>query len=491
MRLSGDFNRDDGFTLVELVWASMIMLIMVMGVMTVLAFAAQSTQSSSTRITALNLANQRLEQARNLPYDDLGVTYEGGTLGNPAGVIMTPETVDDRFTVTTDVGWARDPDTNRALYKQIHVTVAWEEGHGGHVEVSTSVFGKSNLVNTGDLSVLVRDLVTNELLSNAQVTITPTSGTARTVITSADGEAFFGYLPTGDYAVTILKTNYIFDTAALSAVAVQSGLLTSIVAYGQEPSSVTVTVESDPGTPLSGSTVTLTATSGRVLTAVSGSDGVAHFEDVLVGTYQVAATYTGRSTASAQVVVAAGGQDYPLTLSLAPRNGLTVRVESAGAGISGATVSVLGPAPGTSNAAGSPAVTASNGEVSFGLLEDGTYTITASKSGWNDAVPIVVTYDGSSTTIQVLTLTRDEFGNLVINIFKRNGNRVTSRKWVNVTYPDGDVFSYKSSSSSPSVITLSNIPTGTYSVVSAADGGQARTVTVQPNQTSIVNVNLP
>ncbi len=326
MRFPYGVGEDDGFTLIELVWAAMIMLIVVMGVMTVLTFAAQSTQASATRIAALNLANQRLEQARNLPYDDLGVTYSGGTLGNPAGAILTPETIDDRFTVTTVVGWARDPDTHRALYKTIHVNVAWTEGRGGDVDVSTSVFGKSNLVNTGDLSIVARDLVTDELLSNARVTITPTSGSSRTVTTGEDGEAFFGYLPTGQYAVTIEKTDYIFDTAALSSISVQSDLLTSIVAYGQEPSSVTVTVESEPGAPLNGATVTLTSSAGTVLTATSGANGIARFENLIVGTYQVAARFAGRSTARTQVNVDLPGQDYPLSLTLAPRYGLTVRV---------------------------------------------------------------------------------------------------------------------------------------------------------------------
>ncbi len=137
------------------------------------------------------------------------------------------------------------------------------------------------------------------------------------------------------------------------------------------------------------------------------------------------------------------------------------------------------PQPSSNDATGSPQTTASNGEVSFGLLDDGTYTLMASKSGMNDAVPLVFTYDGSSTTVQVLTLTRNEYGNLEINIFDRNGNRVTARTRVTVTYPNGDVVSYRSSSSSRSVILLTGIPTGQYSVVPEA-GGQARTVYVQP-----------
>ncbi len=491
MRLIRLFRRDEGFTVMELVWSAAIMLIVVMGVYGVLTFAATATQASAIRVTALNVANQRLEQARNLAYDNVGVVYTNGTQGNPAGTILTPEVIDGRFTVTTLVSWARDPSTHRALYKNVHVTVAWTEGRGGSVDVSTSIFGKSTVVNAGDLSVVVRDRDTGQALPASSVTVTPQSGTARVVSTDATGEAFFGYLPSGTYSVAVVKDDYIFDPSVLSSVSIQADLLTSIVAYAQHPSTVRVIVDDGASHPINGSTVTLTSTSGAVLTATTDASGVATFSNLLVGTYQVAARYTGSTTARGVVNVAAGGQTYSLALSLSPRIGLTVRViDTSGVVVQGATVSVTGPSPSTANIAGSPQLTASNGEISFGVLADGTYTISATKSGMIDATPIQVVYDGSSTTVPVLTLGLSQYGTLEIHIFDRNGNPVTSRTRVSVWGPNGYSANLRSDNSSRDVIVITSLSPGQYSVQPNA-GGQIRTVNVQAGQTSIVNVNLP
>jgi len=469
----------------------MIMLIVVMGVYGVLTFAAQSTQASAVRVTALNLANQRIEQARNLSYDNVGVTYADGTQGNPAGTISTPEVVDSRFTVTTTVSWARDPATNRALYKNVHVSVAWTEGHAGHVDVSTSVYGKSNIVNAGDLSVVVRDRDTDEPLPGAVVTVRPQSGAARVVTSDENGEAFYGYLPSGTYAVTVVKGDYIFDPVVLGSVSIQSDLLTSVVAYAQHPSTVNVHVNDGASNPVGDSVVTLTSASGAILTLNTDGSGTATFTNLLVGNYQVAARYTGRTTARDVVNVAAGGETYDLTLSLAPRVGLTVRVvDSSGVAVSGATVSVRGPSPSTANAPGSPATTASNGEISFGTLEDGVYTISASKNGMVDATPMQVTYDGSSITVPTLTLGLNQFGTLEIHIFDNHGHPVTSRTRVSVWGPNGYTANIRSSTDSKDVIIITELSPGQYSVQPNA-GGQIRTVNVQAGQTSIVNVNLP
>lgn len=491
VRVIERIRRDDGFTIMELVWSSMIMLIVVMGVYGVLTFAATATQASATRVTALNVANQRLEQARNLSYDNVGMTYADGTQGNPAGTILTPEVVDTRFTVATLVSWARDPVTHRALYKTIHVTVAWTEGRGGSVDVSTSIFGKSYIVNAGDLSVVVRDRDTDAILPAAQVTVTPQSGAARIVSSDATGEAFFGYLPSDTYAVTIVKGDYIFDPAVLGAVSVQSDLLTSVVAYAQHPSTVRVTVDDGASNPVSGSAVTLTAPSGALLTAYTNSSGVATFGNLLVGTYQVAARYTGRTTARGVVNVAAGGQTYDLPLSLAARSGLTVRViDSSGVAVAGATVNVSGPSPSTAAVAGSPQLTASNGEISFGTLADGTYTLTATKTGMIDSAAMQVAYDGSSTTVPVLTLGLYQYGTLEIHIYDKNGNAVKSRTRVSVWGPNGYSANIRSDAQSKDVIVITQLSPGQYSV-QPDGGGQIRTVNVQVGQTSIVNVNLP
>ena len=74
--------------------------------------------------------------------------------------------------------------------------------------------------------------------------------------------------------------------------------------------------------------------------------------------------------------VTAGGQTVAQTVQMTDPADLLVRaVDGSSNRISGATVTVTGPSPSSSNATGSPALTASNGEISFAQLLDGSYTV--------------------------------------------------------------------------------------------------------------------
>ncbi len=70
-RFMGD---DSGFTVVEYLVAAAILFIVSTGVMGALAYASTANASTAMRELGLEVANQRMEQARNLPYDSLGTT---------------------------------------------------------------------------------------------------------------------------------------------------------------------------------------------------------------------------------------------------------------------------------------------------------------------------------------------------------------------------------------------------------------------------------
>jgi type II secretory pathway component PulJ len=115
MRRFGIARDDSGVSLLELVIASAILFIAAIGTVTALAFAASATQQSTTRTRALNLANQRLEQARAIPYDNVGVVYEDGSTGDPQGTIPAVETVGN-LVITTAVDYLYGVD-DRPTYK--------------------------------------------------------------------------------------------------------------------------------------------------------------------------------------------------------------------------------------------------------------------------------------------------------------------------------------------------------------------------------------
>lgn len=480
-------RSESGFSLAEVVWAAMILFIVAMGVLGAITFAATSTTDSGMKVSALNLANQRLEQARNLPYDSVGTKFVGGELGDPPGSILTPEVVaaDDgrEYTVETDVAWARDPDTGLSLYKEITVRVAWGDGDRRAVSVSTNVFGKSDLVNTGDLSLEVHDLATDELLPGSKVTITPTSGAARVVTTDENGEAFFGHLPTGEYTVAIVKTGYVFDTSSPAGkVTVTADLLTSVVAYLQEPSVIRVKTTSDGTSPLAGATLSLVLPGQPTRYAATDGSGMAQFGSLPTGTYQLRADYAGRSPVQQAVIVSTPGETVDVTLTMPSRAGFVVRVvDSSSNTLPGAAVSVRGPSPGTTHVPGSPGVTASNGEISFGTPADGTYTIAVSLAGYT-TVTQSVTYDGSVGLWQIM-LSQNTPGSMQIHTVDRRG-RSTANQTV---YVDGPNYSRWRQTDANGYLTITGLTPGTYAVTDR-DTGRSYTVQVLPGEESYVEV---
>lgn len=476
--------HDSGFTVLEFVYASGILLVVAIGVIGAIAFTTQNAASSAVRVDALNLANQRIEQVRNMPYDNIGTVDDLGNPGEPPGSILTSETVDSRFTVQTVVGWARDPDTHRALYKTVRITVGWDEGTGGSVSVSSNVFGKSALVNTGDLAITVLDRDTGDSVNAARVTITPASGSARTVYSTESGEAFFGYLPTGSWAVAVTKAGYIFDSLTLPSATVTADLLTSVVAHVQRPSALRVRVTDSGGAVVDNVTVALIRSGTTVRTESTGADGMAVFGDLLVGTYQLHASASGRAPVDTVVNVAQGGQTYEVDLTMAQRAGLVVSVaDSSGNALSGAAVRVTGPSPSTADIAGSPSVSGSNGEVSFGTPPDGTYTVTASMAGFGTMV-VPVDYDGSNGPVQVV-LSPQSSGSLTVHTVDNRG-RSAGSEWV---YVDGPNLSAWRQTTSTGYLTLEGLTPGSFEVTSYRSG-RSYTVPVAAGSTAFIEVRV-
>lgn len=458
--------------------ASAILLIIALGTLSALDFSAQSSADSARRVTATNVANQQIEQIRNMPYDVIGV--DGA---NPDGTIVTPVTVDDDYTVQTEVTWARDSSTLRALYKIVTVTVDWEEGLGGSFSVATNVYGKSSLVNTGDVALTILDRATGEPVEDAMVVLTASDGTPASVRTDENGEAFFGYLDTGDWSIDVTKSGYIYDSQALPGVTVAPDLLTTAVGYLQEPSRLEVHVQDQGGSVLSGVTVTAQRSGDtQVLTGTTGVGGAVEFDDLMVGQYSVSAALSGWSPASTVTMVSAPGEAVEVTLSLAEMQGLVVRVvDDNGVGMSGAEVSVRGPSPSTTQLPGSPMTTTSSGDASFGYPAVGTYMVTVSRSGYGTVIR-TISYDGSLPYYEV-SLSPEEYGSLEIHTVRSNGNNY-GREWVIVV---GEDFSQWVRTDSSGYATLTGLRTGSYTVTSYRSG-RSYEVQVLADETALVTV---
>jgi prepilin-type N-terminal cleavage/methylation domain-containing protein len=136
-----------GFTLVEILVGIALLAIVFLGIYGAFQLGLKVVGQSKARATAIAIANQKIEQIRNLSYEDVG------TIGGiPPGVI--PETQElsrnqVKFTVKTTVLYIDDPfdgvspdDPLPKDYKRVKVKVSWEGWFGGEVVLITDVAPK-------------------------------------------------------------------------------------------------------------------------------------------------------------------------------------------------------------------------------------------------------------------------------------------------------------------------------------------------------------
>lgn len=80
MAISLRHNREAGFTLIELMIASLILVTGVISVMSMVLFALSANYTSKVESTALHLTQQKLEELKSLPIDDPRLTGPGNPL---------------------------------------------------------------------------------------------------------------------------------------------------------------------------------------------------------------------------------------------------------------------------------------------------------------------------------------------------------------------------------------------------------------------------
>lgn len=326
-QLADEFTASDGFTIAELLMAVAILFVVLMGVLGAVQFAAGATRQASVRQGAIELANRKIEFARDIPYQTLGTTT-----GDPTGVLLPSESITTSvavYTVTTQVTWQRKSDPNLAaqtvLYKKIKVTVAWTSPNPSSVSIESAIYGRDTNSLTGDVLVTVADedqYTQNNVVvpvGSASVMIDPAgAGANRTVLTGSDGTAFFGQIPYGAITTcTITQASYplfdwyLFNTSQSTTVA--PSVVNSWIAYVQTPKTLRVRVLGDSSAALASATVTLVnqdSNPAKVFTgpaAKTDVNGYATFTGLWTnrdaGGYKIKASYPNTMDNSETVVI--------------------------------------------------------------------------------------------------------------------------------------------------------------------------------------------
>lgn len=199
----------------------MVLVIVEMAIFSGFQFSLKSIRYAKAKTTAVGLANQRMEELRNLPYDNLST--QGGAI-YPHGSILDNEEITKegtKFNIHTVINYVDDAfdgtapaDTQPADYKQLEISV-YQVGRSAYMaRLSTYVAAKAaeTASNSGVIQICVVDADSNPL-AGATVTVENTElGVAKmTGTVGADGCISIPNLPEdlhNHYHLTVTKDGY-------------------------------------------------------------------------------------------------------------------------------------------------------------------------------------------------------------------------------------------------------------------------------------------
>lgn len=483
-------DADQGFTVAEVLISVTILLFVVISVLGAVQFAAASTRQSAMREQATNIGSRVIEQGRALKFDDL----DTATLSTLAYNLLLEEGATDDFDVDIDVEWSYQivEGVQRATYKLIKVTVAWDRPYANQVELETAVIGKTTKTNFGDVMVKVLEEGTNQPIVGAKVTVTPVSGGVQVATTNSQGIAFIGYVSTGNFTLGVTAEGYVIDVAPInmgSGASVAADKLNSYTVRGKQGSSGAVTVIDQNGAPLQGAKVTISG--GGLPTGTSlttGVDGQVVFSGLVPAAYSVTASATGYGTsAKGTFTITAPGESADITLGLTLKRGLNVYVTQTWGVVPGATVTVTLP-----SGSKTTATTTDTGVAAFDVSNNGTYTIAVSKSGFGTPATKQVVISGLGVYDTTVSMTPTSSGTLVVQAIDpvlEDDDRAMNGVKIRVMGSNGV---YAEGTTVNGAVTFSGLPVASYSVErggGSAGTGQywdAKPATIKSGQTTTV-----
>jgi hypothetical protein len=423
-RVSQTGSCDAGFTVVEFVAAAVILFVVLMGVLGAVQYAGAANQMSSMRQGAIDVASQKVEFDRNIPYSSLGVYYANGAVGSPSGTVPATTTVtaaQGTYTVATTIVWQAV--SGLPAYKKLTVKVSWATPTSGSVSIETAVYGNGTGGNLANVIIYAVDADTpSQIVPGVQMNCAPSSGSVITAVSQIDGSIVFANLQPGTYTfpVSPYDPNYLVDSTAIGSKTFTAGSIVNLgYVYCQKPSTATIHVHSSTITNYPGATVILKDLDRSITyTGTTGSDGNVTFSKVNGNTngqaglwkskssagYTVTASVGAATSQPATFTITSGGQNVTginLLLPDPPSITISKKVSTTGTALNGVdwTCTVKDPS-GTqigsfTSSGGSPdsytvmVTTAGNYTVNVtgvtGFLDTTGYVFTATTSGVNQA----------------------------------------------------------------------------------------------------------
>lgn len=205
------------FTLIEVLVGTFLILIVFLGIFGAYQLGLKVLGLNQRKIVATAIANQKIEEIRNLPYESVG-TVGGFPAGGLEGFTTTTrnkaqyniETRVDYVVDSTD-GLVSPEDDCPNDYKRVEIKASWSGIFGGQIKLSTDVAPK-NLAQEcettgGILSVSVFDAY-GQMISSPLIEIkNPETNDIIKTATPTSGKHYFS-LPTSSYKIVISKNGF-------------------------------------------------------------------------------------------------------------------------------------------------------------------------------------------------------------------------------------------------------------------------------------------
>lgn len=360
-------------------------------------------------------------------------------------------------------------------------------GGGGTVTGS----GDGTPAGSGSISVTVKNMSGASVAGAVVQAYQGGAPSGNSAATDANGVATLRNLGAGSYD---LRTTYFAYSATGSPVNVAAGQTVAAPAVSlpftaAEVGAVNITFRDGQSSPIANAPVTAVPTDlqvgaaeglwhrvflpGKVyaadapftLTALTGSDGTAHFANLPPGAYIFTAVYARTSMTSPSVLVSAGGVEEQVVAAAPDSGSITATVKGSGSGVIGGSMVTL------RNGAGIVAtlVTDAAGTASFSGCAPGEYTITAHKDNYVDKSMPVSVASGQTTSIDITLVTSLPTGSVTVNL---GGSEIAETGDYTVAIMDSTQQRHTATvSRSNSPATVNDIPTGRCKVIVTGPNG--------------------
>jgi protocatechuate 3,4-dioxygenase beta subunit len=332
-------------------------------------------------------------------------------------------------------------------------------------------------------------------VSGAAVSYAGTGGTTGSGTTTTDsiGSYTFNGVPPGTYSVTAAKTGFTSPVAQTPTVTSGNTATASFTLTATSGISGAVTDSQTPAQAVSGATVSYTGTGGTTGSGstTTNSSGGYTFNGVPPGTYSVTATATGFTAPAAQTPTVTAGVTATVNFTLSATSGIGGTVsdsQTPAQPVAGATVSYSG----TGGTTGSGTTTTdSTGSYTFNV-PPGTYSVTATKTGFTPPVAQTPTVTAGVTATASFTVTATSGISGTVTD-SQTPKQPVSVATVTYTGTGGSTGSGTTTTNSSGGYTFNGVPPGTYSVIASHTGftpPAAQTPTVTTGVTATANFTL-